>query len=421
MSWGRFRRVVVVAGGTLLLSGCTGADADVAVSEEVARDSVLPTIEYAGPIGLDTLATGLVVPWGVAPAPDGRIFVTERPGRIRVVAPDGRLDAEPWAVLDVHHEYFNYGPESGLLGVALSPDFEKDRFVYVFATVWRSTGDRNRSLLRRAWRRAASTFSPLAGTIVKSQVIRFTDAGGRGEQPTVIIDNLPANHYHAGGGLAFGPDGKLYVSVGDVLLPQLAPRAEVAAGKVLRFNADGSVPADNPDPASPVWARGLRNTQAFTWLADGTMLGVEHGPTGMTQESARAGRDELNVLRPGLDYGWPTVVGWQSRDSAQPPIWVWRTAIAPAGLAVLSDDASASASLLVAGLKGGLTRVSLKKAEESGWHADSLQPRPLPGIGRLRSVRRVSPGVFLLTTSNLDARGQRGPHDDLLLRLRILE
>lgn len=418
MSWGRFQRVAAVAVGVLLLAGCTGGDADVVVSKEVVPDSLVLTSEYAGPIVLDTLATGLVVPWGVALAPDGRLFVTERPGRIRVVAPDGRLVAEPWAELDVHHEYFDVGPESGLLGIALSPDFETDRFVYVFATVWRSKGDRRGSLSTRAWRRLARAFSPLAGTIVKSQIIRFTEQGGRGEQPTVIVDNLPAHHYHAGGGLAFGPGGKLYASVGDVLLPALAARPEVLAGKVLRFNADGSIPSDNPNPSSPVWARGLRNTQAFVWLADGTMLGVEHGPTGMSLESARAGRDELNILRPGLDYGWPTVVGWQSREGAQSPIWVWRTAIAPTGLAVLSDDSSAVASVLVAGLKGGLTRLSLKKAE-SGWHADTLQPLLVPRIGRLRTVLRVSPGEFLLTTSNRDARGQKGPDDDLLLRLRI--
>jgi aldose sugar dehydrogenase len=369
---------------------------------------------------VDTLARGLVVPWGITSLPDGRVLITERPGRIRVLDAEG-LAPRPWATLDVHSEFQSWGPESGLLGIAAASDFATSREVFVLATVWRSEGDRAATLAARLWRRLAGTISPRASFILKNRVIRFTERDGHGVDPTVIVDDLPAHHYHAGGGIAFGPDGRLYVSVGDATRPELLASDDLLLGAILRYERDGTVPADNPVEGSPVFARGLRNTQAFAWLPDGTMLGAEHGPSGMTQEAGRAGNDEVNVLRAGADYGWPRATGWEEIDGAEPPLWVWREAIAPGGLAAERRGATAgpdSATILVAGLRRRLERLVLTRGPDGRWRAVSLDTLLGGAWGRLRTLAVAPDGSVLLATSNRDARGQAGPHDDLILRLR---
>jgi glucose/arabinose dehydrogenase len=366
---------------------------------------------------VDTVARGLEIPWGLAWAPDGRLFITERGGRIVVLHPDGQRTV--WAELDVFSETEEIGPESGLLGIALAPDFGDTGHLFVLATDWRTPGDRSGGAWTRLWRRVAGRVRPVAALRLENRVLRLTDRDGRGHDPTTVIRDLPTNHYHAGGGLAFGPDSMLYVSVGDALTPELASRERTPVGKILRYRPDGGIPEDNPIPGSPVWARGLRNTQAFAWLPDGTMLGVEHGPSGMPQERGRAGRDELNELRRGADYGWPTVVGWDSAPGVTPPVWVWDEAIAPGGLAVIvADDGEWDGSVLVAGLRGSLERIVLERGD-GGWTVVQRECLLDRSHGRLRAVHQGPDGAAYVTTSNRDARGQAGPDDDLVLRLRM--
>ena len=401
----------------LTVTACGAAESK--TSMKALTDSVLASPAERLQVAVDTLATGLEVPWGLAQAPDGRIFVTERAGRIRVLS-DGKLDPAAWATLAVHSSYLDWGPESGLLGIALSPSFAENRHVFVMATATmseRPSGSLAGRMLRRLARTVSSRAAPLP---VKSQIIRLSDRDGRGVDPVVIIDNLPANHYHAGGGLTFGPDGKLYASVGDVTRPELAPSARSLADKVLRFNADGSIPADNPDPASAVWASGLRNTQAFLWLPDGTMLGVEHGPTGMPQEGSRAGEDELNLLSQGADYGWPSVTGWQVSATSRRPIWVWNHGLAPAGMTLWESSSSGdTATILVGGLHRRLERLRLVRGQLGDWRVTAGDTLLGPKWGRIRTLMILRDGSALVTTSNRDARGQPGPGDDLLLRLSL--
>lgn len=384
---------------------------------QTSTDSVLAPGSERLEVAIDTLAQGLEVPWGIVQTPDGRIFVTERPGRIRVLA-DGVLDSIPWAELPVHSDYLDWGPESGLLGIALSPDFAKNGHVFVMATAPMPETPSG-SLGARMLRRIKKTVSRGADALpVKSQILRLTDRDGRGVDPIVIVDDLPANHYHAGGGLAFGPDGSLYASVGDVIRPELAPDPRSLAGKVLRYNADGSIPGDNPEPGSAVWASGLRNTQTFLWLPDGTMLSAEHGPSGMAQEDGRAGHDELNVLIPGADYGWPSVTGWQDSASAQRPLWVWTLGLAPAGMTLLDTSASGdTATLLVGGLRRRLERLRLVRRGSGDWRVTEGDTVLGADWGRVRALAMLQDGSVLVSTSNRDARGQPGPGDDLLLRL----
>lgn len=331
--------------------------------------------------------------------------------------PDGRRTV--WAELDVFSEAEGIGPESGLLGVALAPDFAVTGHLFVLATVWRTPGDRSGSRLTKLWRAVVGRVHPPTALRLENRVVRLTDQGDRGKDQTAIIRDLPTNHYHAGGGLAFGPDSMLYVSVGDALTPRLASHKREPVGKILRYRPDGGIPVDNPSPGSPVWARGLRNTQAFDWLADGTMIGVEHGPSGMSQERGRAGQDELNVLYPGADYGWPTVVGWDSVPGITRPVWVWDEAIAPGGLAaVVADDGTWDGSVLVAGLRGSVERMVLER-RNNAWFVAQRQRLLNGSHGRLRAAHQGPDGAIYLTTSNRDARGRAGPDDDLLLRLHV--
>lgn len=172
---------------------------------------------------VEPLAEGLEVVWGLAVSPDGRVFVSERPGRIRVIAADGGLRASPWAVIDV----WAHG-EAGLLGLTLHPAFPDSPYVYV----------------------VYSYLDAEAGAV--DRVSRLREQDGRGVDERVILSGIPAGARHAGGALAFGPDGKLYVGTGDTTEPRLAQDLSSLGGKILRINPDGSVPADNPFPRSPV-------------------------------------------------------------------------------------------------------------------------------------------------------------------------
>lgn len=197
-------------------------------------------------LNLETVATGLEVPWSISYAPDGRIFITERRGRIRVIE-NGRLDPTPWATLAVVHT-----ADAGLRGLAIAPDFEKTGHIFVAATVQAQNGKPD------------------------NRIYRFTERNGRGVDPVVIVDNIPCPGAHAGGALAFGPDGMLYLSVGDVRLLDAVQDLKSPIGKILRFRPDGSVPQDNPLGNSPVYALGVRNPQGLGWhTATGTLFATE--------------------------------------------------------------------------------------------------------------------------------------------------
>ena len=379
-------------------------------------DTTLPAARSVPRFQIDTVVRGLSVPWGLAWTPDGRMLMTERSGRISILRADSSMTT--WATLDVFGDAPGIGPESGLMGIAVAPDFERTGHVFVVATTWRSRGDRDGSLLTRLWRRTAQVVSPAEGLRLRNSVIRFTDRDGVGTD-SVTIYTAPTSHYHAGGGIAFGPDGMLYVSVGDALSPRLAPVRSAPVGKLLRLTPSGAIPADNPTSGSPTWAAGLRNTQAFGWLPNGTLIGVDHGPSGMPQEGGRAGLDEMNVLRAGEDYGWPRDAGKWFSPGKTPPIFVWESAIAPAGLVILaSADTAPHARLLVAGLRGQLELLDL---ESRGEQLVPLARSVLidKQFGRLRTLARGPDGAIFLTTSNRDARGVARPGDDLLLRLRL--
>lgn len=380
MKHSRFASWIVTLCGTVAFAACAGGATN------------LPLAQPTPGVALDTVATGLVVPWDLAFAPDGRIFLTERPGRIRVIE-NGVLRPEPWAELDVARR-----SETGLMGIALAPDFAASGQLYVVGTFATADGD------------------------TENRVYRFTEHDGRGTDRQQVLGGIPAARFHAGAALRFGPDGMLYLSTGDALRPGSAQDRGSLAGKILRLRPDGGVPADNPIPGSRVYALGVRNPQGLAWHpATGELFAAEHGPSGLPREWFRTGRDELNVILPGENYGWPKESGLDDGDRFVHPLVVWSPAIAPGALAFYTgSDFGWQGDAFVAALKGkALLRIGLERAraERTGWRATRRETLFPNRLGRIRAVAMSPDGALYFTTSNRDGRGDPGTGDDLLLRI----
>jgi aldose sugar dehydrogenase len=342
-------------------------------------------------VGVDTLVTGLDVPWDLAFAADGRTFAAERSGRIRVIE-EGRLRPEPWATLDVAQR-----SEMGLMGLALHPDFAENGYLYVVGTFAAEEGLENR-------------------------VYRFTERGERGTEPRMILGGMPAARFHAGAALRFGPDGFLYVSVGDATRPAASQEMSTLAGKILRVDENGGVPADNPFPGTPIFALGLRNPQGLAWHPEtGELFASDHGPSGLPQERFRRGRDELNVIIAGGNYGWPEAAGDEGGEAFLRPLVEWTPGIAPAGIDFYTGPSEAwRGSLFVGGLAGArLVRVVVERSRDrpTGWDAVAQESLFQGEWGRIRVVRMGPDGYLYIATSNRDGRGNPSPADDVLLRL----
>lgn len=279
--------VVLVA---LFVSACVRKD-----DGGGATRPALPTdwIELHKDFAVELVQDGLNTPVKMAFAPDGRLFFNElSTGNIRIIDAAGQLLAAPFATVNVIS-----GGESGLIGIALSPSFGSDNYVYVLAAV--------------------------AGPN-RQQVIRFTAVGDAGTNPTVIVDNLPHGNFHNAGDIRFALDGTLFVTVGDTGNSSLAQTDNELAGRVLRYTADGNIPTDNPDPASPEWARGLRNSFDLTvHFSTGGLFATENGPTS---------DDELNYIAKGKNFEWPTLPPSVPGSQVGYRAIHWPTIIAPTGL-----------------------------------------------------------------------------------------
>lgn len=336
---------------------------------------------------VETFLENLEVPWSLAFSPDGRIFVTERPGRIRVM-PVGGTEASLFAEVPTTPV-----GEGGLLGLALSPDFEDDHFVYVYYTYRMSTQE------------------------IRNRVVRYRDEDGAGIGPRVILDNIPGAPYHDGGRIKFGPDRKLYIGTGDAGGPPWAQDLNSLAGKILRMNPDGSVPPDNPFPNSLVYSYGHRNVQGLAWHpVTGKMYATEHGPSG---ELGRFANDEVNQIEPGRNYGWPVVICRSDDQRFSNPLYctgdeeTW----APSGCDFYAADIFPrwKNNFFVATLRGvHLHRFVLDSQTGMIEAHERLLDRAL---GRLRDAVQGPDGSLYLLTSNRDGRGSPAGNDDRILRL----
>ena len=320
--------------------------------------------------GVQVLAENLEVPWAIDIAPDGRIFFTERAGTIRVIDSEGRLVPEPLIHINVEQM-----GESGLLGLAIHPEFEENHLLYVY-----------------------HTYSN--GSAVLNKVLMLTERDNKIIESKVVIDGIPAADRHDGGRIKFGPDGKLYVATGDAKQPELAQNARSLAGKILRINPDGSIPDDNPIKDSPVYSYGHRNIQGLAWHpSTNELYASEHGSQG---------NDEINLIKPGANYGWP--VEECSAVQFEKPVVCFNPAIAPAGMTfAASDRLGYQNDALVATLKAQHLRlVDLETGVETN---------VLTGYGRIRDVIEAPDGSLYIATSNRDGRAIPGPGDDKILRV----
>jgi len=366
---------------------------------------------------IDTVAMGLDIPWDVTFLSDGRALVTERPGAIRLIDAGGRLRDEPWATLPVFDN-----SETGLLGIDRTPGTSTSGVVdvYVAGTFEVATGDNpvTRAVLALG-RRAARALDPDRGQTRYLRVFRIRERDGIVEPPEVVVDGLADAPVHSGGALRFGPDGMLWVTKGDATEPEWARDPRSMRGKILRYRPDGSLPADNPLPNSPIWASGMRDSQGLAWHpSTGELFAIEHSPSASETGNRLRQDDELNVVGPGADLGWPIATGQTLRGGLTSPIAIWNPSIAPGGLAIYTAESSPwNGNVFVTGLRGSTLRRLEVERGDSGWHVACEDQVLGPEHGRLRLVRPAPDGSLWVGTSNRDQNGTPRPGDDLILRL----
>ncbi len=333
------------------------------VSEKAANDRPVK-------LRMSMIATNLDVPWGFAFLPNGDALFTERDSG-RLLRMDASGNMKGVQTLPTR----GYG-EGGCLGLAVSPNYEQDGYVYAYYT-----------------------------TDQDNRVVRFR----LGEKPEPILTGIPFNSYHDGGRLAFGPDGMLYVATGDAGNPSNSQDRNSLGGKILRITPDGGIPQDNPFPNSPVYSYGHRNVEGLAWDEQGRLYASEFGLNRY---------DEVNLIRPGGNYGWPEVEGEGGEDLGYvDPITVWPTSEAsPSGAAILVDGAIPQweGDLFVAALRGErLWRLELGPGGNVVGRYQLLRGE----VGRIRNVVQAPDGSLWITTSNRDGRGSPAPQDDRILRL----
>ena len=336
---------------------------------------------------VETVVSNLEVPWSIAWAPDGRMFFTERPGRVRIYE-KGRLRAEPlFVVPDVEPS-----GESGLMSLALHPQFGSNHFLY----------------LAYAYK----------GTEQQVRVVRYRETSSGLTEQKIIIENIPAAQFHAGCRLRFGPDQKLYITTGDATERGLAQRLDSLAGKTLRLNDDGTVPSDNPfvnqENARPeIWTIGHRNAQGMDWQpGSDLMFQTEHGPSGF---DGPGGGDEVNIVERGKNYGWPVIHHTQSREGMESPLLEYTPACAPGSAVFYRGSAFTQFrnNLFFGCLRGErIVRVVL-----DGRRVISQENLLAGKYGRIRDVAEGPDGAIYFSTSNKDGRGSPARDDDRIIRL----
>jgi glucose/arabinose dehydrogenase len=357
----------------------------VAASTPRATRAQAPPPVTAAPFEAQPIARNLQAAWALAFAPDGRLFVTERVGRVRLVSGD-QLAPEPWAVVPVF-ESAARNLEGGLMGVAVDPQFGRTKRIYVCYT------------------------HPLGGDRAVNRIAVFIEENGRGAPLTTLVDNIPGGGFHNGCRLKFGPDGKLYATTGDgYRQSEVAQALDSLGGKILRLNADGSVPADNPFPKSYVWSYGHRNSQGLAWQpGTNRLFATEHG-------TGPGGGNELNIIERGKNYGWPTVIGVRGDSRFVDPILVRPDAPAGATFVTSAQYPTLRGRLLIGTLfTQRILQVSVKP--DASPEVDVL----LQGTyGRIRDMIQGPDGYLYVATSNRDGRTTARAEDDRVLRLRPL-
>ena len=396
------RRVFVTGTAALLLSACSSngdGTAPTSAPSSPALTSTTPTNPTTVPPSASaapsatttsaasakgsvtvtaTIATGINVPWGLVLLPDRSLLVASRDTyEIHRIDPASGAKTLAGTVPDVVSNK-NAGGEAGLLGLALSPQYPTDHLVYAYY----STADDNR--------------------IVHLSYDPAQPAGKQLGTPQPILTSIPLGIHHNGGRIGFGPDGMLYAGTGETGDTALAQNRNSLGGKILRMTPAGKPPSDNPFPGSVVYTYGHRNVQGLAWDPQHRLWASEFGD----REA-----DELNLILPGHNYGWPATQGKTSNSEYTSPVAQFGTEVdSPSGIAY------AAGCIWMAALKGErLWRIPLDGTKTAAAPQSFLDGT----YGRLRSVIADTDGTLLVTTSNTDGRGTARSGDDRILRLTV--
>jgi glucose/arabinose dehydrogenase len=348
------------------------------------------SIASAAPRG-EMIASGLENPWGVGFLPDGRFLVTEKPGRMRIVAPGGKLGA-PLAGLPP----IAAGGQGGLLDVLVDSAFERNRSFYFCYSEPDTAGAANSTALARA---------------------QLSADGSRIEGFKVLFSQRPkvASRAHFGCRIVEAKDGNLFLTLGDRFSrKEDAQKLDNHLGKIVRIAKDGSVPTDNPfvgqaGALPEIWSYGHRNGQGATLAPDGRLWMTEHGPQG---------GDEINIPQPGRNHGWPVITygenygggkigeGITKKDGMEQPLHYWVPSIAPSGMAFLTSERYGPAwkgNLFVGSLKFGyLDRIELKDGKVAAEHKLLAE-----GNARIRDVKQGPDGWLYVLTDESNGKLMR--------------
>ena len=360
---------------------------------------------------VEVMVDGLEIPWGLAILPSGDLLVTERPGRVRLIQ-DGEIVPEPvleFGVSILPPLFGNpiAGSEGGLLGLLLHPEFDTNRQFYIFYNIDNESGD----------------------SVGRIERYVLSDDGRSATLDRLIIDELPAGLHHQGGRMRLGPDGMLYVGVGAYDPPE-AQDPGTLAGKLLRMDLEGGIPADNPDPNSHIFVSGIRNTQGYDWFDDQHIVMVDHGPSGFELGNPDLiGYDELNVVTAGDNLGWPIIWGCDTQEGMVSPVLMWRNSVPPTGGIFYRGDLipewTDSFLFTTVGLSKRITGRDIAGRHLHRVVFDQNDPYTvlehevyLHNVhGRLRTVVSDADGYLYVMTSNCDNRGECPPEGDKILRI----